>query len=102
MIDPERSLRNTIPLPPITSRSNIHLVSRQPYNEDIDLWSDYHPHKPLVSTSGFLLNPAVYPFALILLDLITGGTGKALGGLIGLLAGHLWWVTLRACKSCSL
>jgi Derlin-2/3 len=33
---------------------------------------------------------SVYPFALILLDLITGGTGKALGGIIGLIAGHLW------------
>jgi Derlin-2/3 len=35
---------------------------------------------------------SVYPFALILLDLITGGTGKALGGIVGLIAGHLWFV----------
>ena len=33
----------------------------------------------------------MYPPAMILLDLITGGLGKALGGVMGLLAGHLWW-----------
>ncbi|ODO07790.1 hypothetical protein I350_03369 [Cryptococcus amylolentus CBS 6273] len=33
----------------------------------------------------------MYPPALILLDLLTGGPAKALGGIVGLLAGHLWW-----------
>lgn len=32
----------------------------------------------------------VYPFALIVLDLVLGGMGKALQGVIGLLAGHTW------------
>lgn len=31
-----------------------------------------------------------YPAALIVLDLVTGGLGKALGGLIGMMAGHAW------------
>lgn len=33
---------------------------------------------------------SVYPVALIVLDLLTGGTPKAIGGVMGLLAGHLW------------
>jgi Derlin-2/3 len=35
----------------------------------------------------------VYPPMLVLLDLITGGVGKALMGVIGLLAGHTWCVS---------
>jgi Derlin-2/3 len=28
---------------------------------------------------------------LIFLDLVQGGTNRALGGVMGLMAGHLWW-----------
>lgn len=48
---------------------------------------------PTSCTYGDALVPlklAVYPFALVVLDVITGGPDKALGGLIGLLSGHLW------------
>ncbi|WVQ80228.1 hypothetical protein IAT38_002333 [Cryptococcus sp. DSM 104549] len=45
-----------------------------------------------VSIFGLLTIPtSLYPPALILLDLITGGPMKAMGGVIGLVAGHLWW-----------
>ncbi|WVF69561.1 hypothetical protein IAT40_004339 [Kwoniella sp. CBS 6097] len=45
-----------------------------------------------VSIFGLLTIPtSLYPAALIVLDLLTGGPMKALGGVIGVLAGHLWW-----------
>ncbi|KAL7419131.1 hypothetical protein Q5752_005967 [Cryptotrichosporon argae] len=45
-----------------------------------------------VSIFGLITIPtSLYPPALIVLDLITGGPFKALGGLLGLLAGHIWW-----------
>jgi len=46
MLDLERALWNPIPLSTVAARSNIHLVSRQPYHEDIDFWSAHDPHKP--------------------------------------------------------
>ncbi|WWD21710.1 hypothetical protein CI109_106197 [Kwoniella shandongensis] len=45
-----------------------------------------------VSIFGLITIPtSLYPPALVLLDLLTGGPMKALGGVIGILAGHLWW-----------
>ncbi|KAK8847622.1 hypothetical protein IAR55_005481 [Kwoniella newhampshirensis] len=45
-----------------------------------------------VSIFGLITIPtSLYPPALILLDLLTGGPMKASGGVIGVLAGHLWW-----------
>ncbi|WVQ98287.1 hypothetical protein IAU59_005410 [Kwoniella sp. CBS 9459] len=45
-----------------------------------------------VSIFGLLTIPtSLYPPALIVLDLLTGGPTKALGGITGVLAGHLWW-----------
>ncbi|WWC59706.1 uncharacterized protein I303_102268 [Kwoniella dejecticola CBS 10117] len=45
-----------------------------------------------VSIFGLLTIPtSLYPPALIVLDLLTGGPMKALGGILGLLSGHLWW-----------
>ncbi|OCF33817.1 derlin-2/3 [Kwoniella heveanensis CBS 569] len=45
-----------------------------------------------VSIFGLLTIPtSLYPPALIILDLLTGGPMKALGGVMGVLAGHLWW-----------
>ncbi|ADV24433.1 derlin-2/3 [Cryptococcus gattii E566] len=45
-----------------------------------------------VSIFGLLTIPtSLYPVALIVLDLLTGGPPKAIGGVMGLLAGHLWW-----------
>ncbi|KAK6903485.1 derlin-2/3 [Kwoniella mangroviensis CBS 10435] len=45
-----------------------------------------------VSIFGLLTIPtSLYPPALILLDLLTGGPMKAMGGILGLLSGHLWW-----------
>ncbi|WWC68175.1 uncharacterized protein I206_102098 [Kwoniella pini CBS 10737] len=45
-----------------------------------------------VSIFGLLTIPtSLYPPALIVLDLLTGGPMKALGGVLGLLSGHLWW-----------
>jgi hypothetical protein len=40
-----------------------------------------------------------YPAALIVLDLITGGTGKALGGVIGMMSGHAWRVPMTTERS---
>ncbi|GFZ47970.1 hypothetical protein JCM24511_05717 [Saitozyma sp. JCM 24511] len=55
------------------------------------LWCRANPTLK-VSIFGLLTIPtSLYPPALIVLDVLTGGPSKALGGLIGLLAGHLWW-----------
>jgi hypothetical protein len=62
------------------------------YHENIHFWLNHYPDKPYVAALAPLLTLSVYPFALILLDLITGGVGKALGGVVGLIAGHLWYV----------
>lgn len=51
----------------------------------------YETHtRPRLNLAGCMLTVTVYPFALIVLDVLTGGPGKAMGGIIGLLAGHLW------------
>jgi hypothetical protein len=44
------------------------------------------------STSPLAPAESVYPPALVVLDLLTGGPDKALGGIIGLIAGHAWYV----------
>ncbi|WVR04820.1 hypothetical protein IAU60_001832 [Kwoniella sp. DSM 27419] len=45
-----------------------------------------------VSIFGLITIPtSLYPPALIVLDLLTGGPSKAMGGIMGVLAGHLWW-----------
>ncbi|ORY21749.1 Der1-like family-domain-containing protein [Naematelia encephala] len=45
-----------------------------------------------VSIFGLITIPtSLYPPALILLDVLTGGPTKALGGVLGVLSGHTWW-----------
>ncbi|EIW71044.1 hypothetical protein TREMEDRAFT_59988 [Tremella mesenterica DSM 1558] len=55
------------------------------------LWCRANPTTK-VSIFGLLTIPtSLYPPALIVLDLLTGGPMKAISGLLGLFAGHLWW-----------
>ncbi|KAK1921783.1 Der1-like family-domain-containing protein [Papiliotrema laurentii] len=55
------------------------------------LWCRANPTMK-VSIFGLITIPtSLYPPALILLDLLTGGPGKAIGGIMGVVAGHFWW-----------
>ncbi|WVQ75807.1 hypothetical protein IAR50_005440 [Cryptococcus sp. DSM 104548] len=55
------------------------------------VWCRVNPTVRVSIFGLFTLPTSLYPPTLILLDLLTGGPAKAMGGLIGLLAGHLWW-----------
>ncbi|ODN79416.1 hypothetical protein L202_03407 [Cryptococcus amylolentus CBS 6039] len=55
------------------------------------VWCRVNPTVRVSIFGLFTLPTSLYPPALILLDLLTGGPAKALGGIVGLLAGHLWW-----------
>ncbi|WVN87257.1 uncharacterized protein L203_102434 [Cryptococcus depauperatus CBS 7841] len=55
------------------------------------VWCRANPNVK-VSIFGLLTIPtSLYPISLIVLDLLTGGPLKAIAGVMGLLAGHLWW-----------
>jgi Derlin-2/3 len=42
---------------------------------------------------GLITFPVIYfPYALIAMDLITGGPGAAACSITGILVGHLWWL----------
>ncbi|KAK4684065.1 hypothetical protein P7C73_g6141, partial [Tremellales sp. Uapishka_1] len=55
------------------------------------LWCRANPTLKM-SIFGLLTLPtSLYPPALVVLDIITGGPPKAIVGVLGIIAGHLWW-----------
>jgi hypothetical protein len=90
----ERPIRLPLSLPLAPRSSDLHLVQGKRHAEGVYLWPDYHTHElyvllPDLKRKRTLTSP-VLPFINILLDLVIGGLGKALCGLIGLLVAHAW------------
>jgi len=45
-----------------------------------------------ISIMGILSIPVLYyPYAMVAMDFVMAGTSAAAGGVVGLVAGHLWW-----------
>ncbi|TDL22063.1 DER1-domain-containing protein [Rickenella mellea] len=54
----------------------------------------------MVSIMGLINIPNKYfPYALLGMDLVTGGTGAAASSLTGLIAGHAWWYLVHSDES---